>query len=137
LSIFSTGPNGEENINSMPLPKAWLASTDLISTTVVLGAWLQSTANGNYLRAVPAKLPSHVYSFLDPHFNPWLSVPAGPMEIDQPVLQAAFATYLVKVQIDSTVCKNCSRRLARANFSKLGWQAKVIWRIAFSLYLLF
>jgi hypothetical protein len=33
------------------------------------------------------------------------------------------------------VCKNCPRRLARAYFSKLGWQADVIWRIVFSLYL--
>jgi hypothetical protein len=32
------------------------------------------------------------------------------------------------------VCKNCSRRLARAYFSKLGWQANVSWRIAISLY---
>uniref|UniRef100_E6QLC9 Uncharacterized protein n=1 Tax=mine drainage metagenome TaxID=410659 RepID=E6QLC9_9ZZZZ len=30
--------------------------------------------------------------------------------------------------------RNCSRRLGRACFSKLGWQAKVIWRIVFSGY---
>jgi hypothetical protein len=33
------------------------------------------------------------------------------------------------------VCKNRSRRLGRACFSKLGWQANVIWRIALSIYL--
>jgi hypothetical protein len=33
------------------------------------------------------------------------------------------------------VLRNRSRRLARANFSKLGWQAKVIWRIAISTQL--
>jgi hypothetical protein len=35
------------------------------------------------------------------------------------------------------VLRNCSRRLARANFSKLGWQPNVIWTIAFSLCLKF
>jgi hypothetical protein len=35
------------------------------------------------------------------------------------------------------VCKNCSRRLGRAYFSKLGWQANVIWRIAISIYIPF
>jgi hypothetical protein len=33
------------------------------------------------------------------------------------------------------VLRNCSRRLGRANFSKLGWQANVIWRIAISDYI--
>src|ERR1700735_998621 len=31
----------------------------------------------------------------------------------------------------SIVFRNSSRRLLRAYFSKLGWQANVIWRIAF------
>jgi len=30
--------------------------------------------------------------------------------------------------------RNCSRRLGRACFSKLGWQANVIWRIAISIH---
>jgi G:T-mismatch repair DNA endonuclease (very short patch repair protein) len=30
------------------------------------------------------------------------------------------------------VLRNCSQRLVQANLSKLGWQAKVIWRIAIS-----
>src|SRR6516165_10990907 len=33
------------------------------------------------------------------------------------------------------VLRNSSRRLLRAYFSKLGWQANVIWRIAFSYQL--
>jgi hypothetical protein len=35
------------------------------------------------------------------------------------------------------VLRNRSRRLARANFSKLGWQANVIWRIAIYSYIPF
>src|ERR1700729_3733844 len=33
--------------------------------------------------------------------------------------------------MDSIAFRNSSRRLLRAYFSKLGWQANVIWRIAF------
>jgi hypothetical protein len=58
------------------------------------GPWLLSLADESYLRVVTAKLPCHVYSYFDPHPQPWPDIPADNAIDNRPILQASSATDL-------------------------------------------